>query len=148
MYDGRSGRLIKIIVHVSEQVPVWRLTDIHDVLAAIPPHAEHPRPDVKQRLAAQTHLLDAGQLRILGRRELAFLDQDGKPPNDDEAQPRRSFTMRDTRSAHPGCTIRQSIATPTTWCHGLMVAPPPYQTSCCSANGTTGSSTTLNGPSK
>jgi hypothetical protein len=69
---------------------------IRDVLAAIPAHADHHRPGVEQRLADNAHLLDAGQLRLLGKRELAYLDQDGKPPLD-EAAPVRSLTMRDLR---------------------------------------------------
>jgi hypothetical protein len=67
---------------------------IRDVLAAIPAHAEHHRPAVEQRLATNAGVLDAGQLRLLGKRELAYLDQDGTPPVD-EATPARSLTMRD-----------------------------------------------------
>jgi hypothetical protein len=76
--------------HVNEaQVAV-----IRDVLAAIPAHAEQHRHSVEQRLADNAGVLDAGQLRLLGKRELAYLDQDGKPPVDDVA-PTRSLTMRD-----------------------------------------------------
>jgi hypothetical protein len=75
-----------------------QVTVIQQVMTAVPPHADHHRPTVEQRLATHAQVLDAGQLRLLGKRELAYLDQDGKPPTD-EPTPIRSLTMRD---AHGG----------------------------------------------
>lgn len=68
---------------------------IMDVVAAIPVHARVHVRGVEQRLAGQAGLLDAGQLRVLGRRELAYLDQDGRPPTD-PLGPARYLTLRNT----------------------------------------------------
>jgi hypothetical protein len=40
------------------------------------------RAEVEAELARHARTLDAGQLAILGRRILAYLDQDGRRPND------------------------------------------------------------------
>jgi hypothetical protein len=51
------------------------------VLARIPPHVdEQQRTEVEAELARQARTLDAGQLAVLGKRILAYLDQDGRPP--------------------------------------------------------------------
>jgi hypothetical protein len=48
------------------------------------------RTEVETELARHARTLDAGQLAILGKRILAYLDQDGRRPNDlpDAALPR------------------------------------------------------------
>jgi hypothetical protein len=70
-----------------------QLTVIRQAVADVPAHAEQHRAGLEQRLAQHAHLLDSGQLRILGRRELAYLNQDGAPPAD-ETVPTRSLTIR------------------------------------------------------
>jgi hypothetical protein len=45
-------------------------------------------------LARQARILDAGQLAVLGKRMLAYLDQDGRPPND-PPETRRHLRLRD-----------------------------------------------------
>ncbi|MBV9139601.1 MAG: DUF222 domain-containing protein [Pseudonocardiales bacterium] len=70
---------------------------IRSVLARIPPHlGEQQRAEVEAELARQARILDAGQLAVLGKRILAYLDQDGRPPRDiPEARRRLSFHDRD-----------------------------------------------------
>jgi hypothetical protein len=68
---------------------------IRSVLARIPPHlGEEKRAEVEAELARHARTLDAGQLAILGRRILAYLDQDGRRPND-TAETRRSLRFHD-----------------------------------------------------
>lgn len=56
---------------------------IRSVLARIPPHlGQDTRAEVEAELARHARTLDDGQLAILGRRILAYLDQDGRRPND------------------------------------------------------------------
>jgi hypothetical protein len=68
---------------------------IRSILARIPPHlGEHKRAEVEAELARHARTLDAGQLAILGRRILAYLDQDGRRPNDTPGT-RRSLRFHD-----------------------------------------------------
>jgi hypothetical protein len=68
---------------------------IRSILARIPPHlGEHKRAEVEAELARHARTLDAGQLAILGRRILAYLDQDGRRPND-TPETRRSLRFHD-----------------------------------------------------
>lgn len=70
---------------------------IRSVLARVPPHiGQEQRAEVEAELARQARTLDAGQLAVLGRRILVYLDQDGQPPKDTpETQRRLSFSDRD-----------------------------------------------------
>jgi hypothetical protein len=70
---------------------------IRSVLARIPPHVgTDQRAEVEAELARHARTLDAGQLATLGRRMLAYLDQDGPPPTDQpETRRRLRFTDRD-----------------------------------------------------
>ncbi len=70
---------------------------IRSVLARIPSHlGDEQRGEVEAELARQARTLDAGQLAVLGKRILAYLDQDGKPPNEHpETRRRLSFHDRD-----------------------------------------------------
>jgi hypothetical protein len=68
---------------------------IRSVLARIPPHlGEEKRAEVEAELARHARTLDASQPAILGRRILAYLDQDGRCPND-AAETRRSLRFHD-----------------------------------------------------
>jgi uncharacterized protein DUF222 len=68
---------------------------IRSVLARIPSHlGEEKRAEVEAELARHARTLDAGQLAILGRRILAYLDQDGRRPND-TPETRRSLRFHD-----------------------------------------------------
>jgi hypothetical protein len=56
---------------------------IRAVLARIPPHLDaQTRAEVEAELAHHARALDSGQLAVLGKRILAYLDQDGRRPND------------------------------------------------------------------
>jgi uncharacterized protein DUF222 len=56
---------------------------IRSVLARIPPHVgDDQRAEVEAELACHARTLDAGQLAVLGKRILAYLDQDGPRPQD------------------------------------------------------------------
>ena len=70
---------------------------IRSVLARIPPHiGGEKRADVEAELARHARTLDAGQLAVLGKRILAYLDQDGARPQDTpETRRRLSFRDRD-----------------------------------------------------
>ncbi|MGH3816108.1 MAG: DUF222 domain-containing protein [Pseudonocardiaceae bacterium] len=70
---------------------------IRSVLARIPANVgEEQRAQVEAELAHHARTLDAGQLAVLGRRTLAYLDQDGPAPKD-QPETRRwlRFTDRD-----------------------------------------------------
>ncbi|HXT45539.1 MAG TPA: DUF222 domain-containing protein, partial [Pseudonocardiaceae bacterium] len=68
---------------------------IRSVLARIPTRiGTQQRVQVEAELARQARILDAGQLAVLGKRMLAYLDQDGRPPND-TPQTRRWMRLRD-----------------------------------------------------
>ncbi len=68
---------------------------IRSVLARIPPHlGPDTRAEVEAELARHARTLDAGQLAVLGKRILAYLDQDGRRPND-TPETRRSLRFRD-----------------------------------------------------
>jgi hypothetical protein len=70
---------------------------IRSVLARIPPHlGQDKRAEVEAQLAHHARTLDAGQLTVLGKRILAYLDQDGRPPKDNpETRRHLSFHDRD-----------------------------------------------------
>jgi hypothetical protein len=70
---------------------------IRSVLARIPAHIdEGKRAEVQAELARHARTLDAGQLAVLGRRMLAYLDPDGPPPKDEpETRRRLRFADRD-----------------------------------------------------
>ncbi len=70
---------------------------IRSVLARIPAHiGAEQRGEVEAELARHSRTLDPGQLATLGKRILAYLDQDGTPPKDiAETRRRLSFTDRD-----------------------------------------------------
>ena len=56
---------------------------IRSVLARIPPHlGDQTRAEVEAELAHHARALASGQLAVLGKRILAYLDQDGRRPND------------------------------------------------------------------
>lgn len=68
---------------------------IRSVLARIPVHCgAQQRAQVEAELARQARILDAGQLAVLGKRMLAYLDQDGRPPKDNP-ETRRWLRLRD-----------------------------------------------------
>ena len=68
---------------------------IRSVLARIPTRiGTQQRVQVEAELARQARILDAGQLAVLGKRMLAYLDQDGRPPNDNP-ETRRWMRLRD-----------------------------------------------------
>jgi hypothetical protein len=59
------------------------VTVIRSVLARIPAHVgDEQRAEVETELARHARTLDAGQLAVLGKRILAYLDQDGPRPKD------------------------------------------------------------------
>ncbi|MGH3779548.1 MAG: DUF222 domain-containing protein [Pseudonocardiaceae bacterium] len=70
---------------------------IRSVLARIPPHVSaEKRAEVEAELGRHARTLDAGQLTVLGKRILAYLDQDGRPPHDaPETRRQLSFHDRD-----------------------------------------------------
>ncbi|HET9117792.1 MAG TPA: DUF222 domain-containing protein [Pseudonocardiaceae bacterium] len=68
---------------------------IRSVLSRIPAHvAAEQRAEVETELAHYARTLDAGQLAVLGKRILAYLDQDGPRPND-APETRRWLRLRD-----------------------------------------------------
>jgi hypothetical protein len=68
---------------------------IRSILARIPPHlAARQRAEVEAELAHQARVLDAGQLAVLGKRMLAYLDQNGRPPRD-PVETRRHLSFHD-----------------------------------------------------
>ncbi|HEX8760709.1 MAG TPA: DUF222 domain-containing protein [Pseudonocardiaceae bacterium] len=68
---------------------------IRSVLARIPPHiGKDQRAEVEAELARQARTPDAGQLAVLGKRILTYLDQDGRPPRD-TPDSRRQLTFHD-----------------------------------------------------
>ncbi len=68
---------------------------IRSVLARIPRHlGEDKRAEVEAELARHAQTLDAGQLTVLGKRILAYLDQDGACPHD-TPETRRRLRFRD-----------------------------------------------------
>ncbi len=68
---------------------------IRSILARIPPHlGDQTRAEVEAELARHAHILDAGQLAVLGKRILVYMDQDGPRPND-TSETRRHLHLRD-----------------------------------------------------
>jgi hypothetical protein len=68
---------------------------IRSVLARIPPHlGADTRAEVEAELTHHARTLDASQLAILGKRILAYLDQDGRRPSD-APETRRSLHFHD-----------------------------------------------------
>jgi hypothetical protein len=68
---------------------------IRSVLARIPAHlGAEKRAEVEAELARHARTLDAGQLAVLGKRILAYLDQDGPRPKDNH-ETRRWLSFRD-----------------------------------------------------
>jgi hypothetical protein len=68
---------------------------IRSVLARIPPHLRaDTRAEIEAELAHHARTLDAGQLGILGKRILAYFDQDGRRPND-TPETRRSLRFHE-----------------------------------------------------
>ncbi len=73
---------------------------IRSVLARIPPHlGAETRGEVEAELAHHARTLDAGQLAVLGKRILTYLDQDGPRPND-TPETRRHLSFRDRDGGH------------------------------------------------
>jgi hypothetical protein len=71
------------------------VTVIRSIVARIPVHVEAPqRVQVETELARQARILDANQLAVLGKRMLAYLDQDGPPPKD-QPETRRHLRFQD-----------------------------------------------------
>ena len=68
---------------------------IRSVLARIPPHiGQEKRAEVEAELARHARTLDAGQLAVLGKRTLAYVDQDGPRPKD-AAETRQHLSFHD-----------------------------------------------------
>jgi hypothetical protein len=68
---------------------------IRSVLARVPAHVgADKRAEVEAQLAHHARTLDAGQLAVLGKRILAYLDQDGPQPKD-TPEIRRWLSFRD-----------------------------------------------------
>ncbi|MGH3619546.1 MAG: DUF222 domain-containing protein, partial [Pseudonocardiaceae bacterium] len=68
---------------------------IRSILGRIPPHlGDQTRAEVEAELARHARTLDAGQLDTLGKRILAYLDQDGRRPQD-TPDTRRYLRFRD-----------------------------------------------------
>ncbi|HZS20443.1 MAG TPA: DUF222 domain-containing protein [Pseudonocardiaceae bacterium] len=68
---------------------------IRSVMMRIPTHIDtQQRVQVEAELARQARILDASQLAVLGRRMLAYLDQDGRPPKD-QPEARRHLRWHD-----------------------------------------------------
>jgi Domain of unknown function (DUF222)/HNH endonuclease len=73
---------------------------IRSVLARIPPHlGDQTRAEVEAELAHHARTLDAGQLETLGKRILAYLDQDGARPKD-TCDTRRHLCFRDRNGGY------------------------------------------------
>jgi len=69
---------------------------IRSVLARMPARlGTEQRAQVEAELARQARILDAGQLAVLGKRMLAYLDQDGRPPQGHHPETRRHLSLRD-----------------------------------------------------
>ncbi len=91
-------RLAETAVAVAEHaIGAADVAVIRSVLARIPGHFDQQtRAEVEAELARQARILDAGQLAVLGKRMLAYLDQDGRPPIEHlETRRRLSFHDRD-----------------------------------------------------
>jgi hypothetical protein len=68
---------------------------IRSILARIPLHlGDQTRAEVETELARHARTLDAGQLAVLGKRILGYLDQDGRRPHD-SSDTRRYLRFRD-----------------------------------------------------
>ena len=68
---------------------------IRSILARLPPHlGDDTRAEIEAELAHHARTLDAGQLTVLGKRILAYLDQDGPRPHD-TPETRRHLSFRD-----------------------------------------------------
>jgi Domain of unknown function (DUF222) len=68
---------------------------IRSVLSRIPAHVPaEQRAEVEAELARHARTLDAGQLAVLGKRIMAYLDQDGASPKD-APETRRWLRLRD-----------------------------------------------------
>jgi len=68
---------------------------IRSVMARLPAHlGVEQRVQVEEELARQARILDASQLAVLGKRMLAYLDQDGRPPKD-QPETRRHLRFSD-----------------------------------------------------
>ncbi|HEX6404742.1 MAG TPA: DUF222 domain-containing protein [Pseudonocardiaceae bacterium] len=68
---------------------------IRSALARVPAHVSaEQRAELEAELARHARTLDAGQLAVLGKRMLAYLDQDGPRP-DDTPDTRRWLRLRD-----------------------------------------------------
>jgi hypothetical protein len=68
---------------------------IRSILARVPVHlGDDKRAEVEAELAHHARTLDSGQLTVLGKRILAYLDQDGPRPND-TPETRRHLSFRD-----------------------------------------------------
>lgn len=66
-----------------EAIGAADVTVIRSILARIPAHVgDEQRAEVEAELARHARTLDAGQLAVLGKRILAYLDQDGPRPKD------------------------------------------------------------------
>ena len=73
---------------------------IRSVLARIPPHlGDQTRAEVEAELAHHARTLDAGQLETLGKRILAYLDQDGARPKN-TCDTRRHLCFRDRNGGY------------------------------------------------
>jgi hypothetical protein len=73
---------------------------IRSVLARIPAHlGSEQRAQAEAELARQARILDAGQLAVLGKRMLAYLDQDGRPPKEHQ-QIRRHLHFHDRNGGY------------------------------------------------
>ncbi|HEY6422799.1 MAG TPA: DUF222 domain-containing protein [Pseudonocardiaceae bacterium] len=83
---------------------------IRSVLARIPPHVDtERRAGVEAELARHARTLDAGQLAVLGKRILAYVDQDGPRPKDTpETRRRLSFRDRDGGNELAGWLDREA----------------------------------------
>jgi hypothetical protein len=83
---------------------------IRSILARIPPHLpSQQRAEMEAELARQARVLDAGQLAVLGKRMLAYLDQDGRPPRDNpETRRHLRFHDRDGGSELSGWLDREA----------------------------------------
>jgi hypothetical protein len=69
---------------------------ISSVLARMPAHlGTEQRAQLEAELARQARILDAGQWAVLGKRMLAYLDKDGRPPRDHRPETRRHLNLRD-----------------------------------------------------
>ncbi|MFL6147174.1 MAG: DUF222 domain-containing protein [Pseudonocardiaceae bacterium] len=73
---------------------------VRSILARIPPHlGAQIRTEAEAELAHHARTLDAGQLETLGKRILAYLDQDGARPKD-TCDTRRHLCFRDRNGGY------------------------------------------------